>query len=106
MDFGAGPYSNRKLSVSIQLADPADYDGGSLEFAVAATDPMLRSFRTCPISLPASEGVNNVLRNHTWVVRMSGRSLNCWDRSVAIDFRPCSGLARRMFFVLLAKSNN
>lgn len=64
MDLGTGPYSNRKLSVSIQLADPANYDGGNLEFTVAATGPMLRSFGTCPISLPASEGVSNVLKNH------------------------------------------
>lgn len=31
MDFG-GSRENRKLSVTVQLTDPADYDGGDLEF--------------------------------------------------------------------------
>jgi PKHD-type hydroxylase len=31
-DLGAGGMSNRKLSVSVQLSDPNDYDGGELEF--------------------------------------------------------------------------
>jgi PKHD-type hydroxylase len=32
MDLGAGRNSNRKLSMSIQLSDPDDYEGGELEF--------------------------------------------------------------------------
>lgn len=43
MDLGTGRYSNRKLSLSVQLSDPTEYDGGNLEFAVASTDPMPRS---------------------------------------------------------------
>ncbi len=32
LDIGQGEASNRKLSISIQLSQPADYDGGELEF--------------------------------------------------------------------------
>ena len=34
MDVGGEDSSTRKLSVSVQLSDPADYDGGELEFMV------------------------------------------------------------------------
>ena len=33
MDLGTADTSTRKLSMSIQLSDPEDYDGGDLEFA-------------------------------------------------------------------------
>ena len=33
VDCGYGPASNRKISISVQLSDPADYEGGGLEFA-------------------------------------------------------------------------
>jgi len=32
MDWGPGSSVERKLSISIQLSDPADYEGGDLEF--------------------------------------------------------------------------
>lgn len=32
MDFGAGPFIKRKLSVVLQLTDPAKYEGGNLQF--------------------------------------------------------------------------
>lgn len=34
MDFGSGDISNRKLSITIQLSDPTDYDGGNLQFMI------------------------------------------------------------------------
>ncbi|MGB0178111.1 MAG: 2OG-Fe(II) oxygenase, partial [Owenweeksia sp.] len=34
MDFGAGEISHRKLSMTVQLSDPADYEGGDLEFMI------------------------------------------------------------------------
>lgn len=34
MDFGRGEISHRKLSVTAQLSDPADYEGGDLEFMI------------------------------------------------------------------------
>ena len=32
MDFGAGEISARKLSITVQLSDPDDYEGGDLQF--------------------------------------------------------------------------
>ncbi|MDQ3617968.1 MAG: 2OG-Fe(II) oxygenase [Pseudomonadota bacterium] len=32
VDLGTGGASNRKLSISVQLSDPAEYEGGDLEF--------------------------------------------------------------------------
>jgi PKHD-type hydroxylase len=32
LDFGAGEISDRKLSISMQLSDPDEYEGGDLQF--------------------------------------------------------------------------
>ena len=42
-DLGAGSTSLRKLSLTIQLSDPADYDGGELQFHGAADLPVARA---------------------------------------------------------------
>ncbi|HEU4719648.1 MAG TPA: 2OG-Fe(II) oxygenase [Bacteroidia bacterium] len=34
MDFGAGDISNRKLSITVQLSDPDEYEGGDLQFMI------------------------------------------------------------------------
>lgn len=34
MDFGAGDISNRKLSISVQLSDSNEYEGGDLQFMI------------------------------------------------------------------------
>lgn len=34
MDFGAGDISNRKLSITVQLSDPSEYEGGELQFMI------------------------------------------------------------------------
>lgn len=34
LDLGPGPGARRKLSITLQLSDPSDYDGGDLEFRV------------------------------------------------------------------------
>lgn len=34
LDFGAGGISSRKLSMTIQLSDPDDYEGGDLQFMI------------------------------------------------------------------------
>ena len=31
-DHGAGPHTIRKLSITVQLSDPGDYEGGNMEF--------------------------------------------------------------------------
>lgn len=34
MDYGAGDISNRKLSISVQLSGPDEYEGGDLQFMI------------------------------------------------------------------------
>lgn len=34
MDFGPGAISNRKLSITVQLSDPDEYEGGELQFMI------------------------------------------------------------------------
>lgn len=34
LDFGAGEISARKLSITVQLSDPKDYEGGNLQFMI------------------------------------------------------------------------
>ena len=34
MDFGVGDVSNRKLSITVQLSDPDEYEGGDLQFMI------------------------------------------------------------------------
>ena len=34
LDFGAGDISVRKLSITVQLSDPNDYEGGDLQFMI------------------------------------------------------------------------
>ncbi len=34
MDFGPGEISNRKLSLTVQLSDPEEYEGGMLQFMI------------------------------------------------------------------------
>lgn len=34
MDFGAGDISNRKLSITVQLSDTNEYEGGDLQFMI------------------------------------------------------------------------
>ena len=43
LDIGPGVYSSRKLSLSVQLSDPADYEGGELEFLTATSELSPRS---------------------------------------------------------------
>jgi PKHD-type hydroxylase len=38
IDLGTGRFSRRKLSLSVQLTDPADYEGGDLEFHMSGLD--------------------------------------------------------------------
>lgn len=34
MDYGGGPASTRKLSISVQLSDQSEYEGGDLQFMI------------------------------------------------------------------------
>ena len=43
LDMAERTTSTRKLSISVQLSDPADYEGGGLEFMLAGEIPFSRS---------------------------------------------------------------
>lgn len=40
MDMGRFPYSHRKVSITVQLSDPDDYEGGDLEIWTGGVDPI------------------------------------------------------------------
>ena len=46
MDYGSGDISNRKLSISVQLSDPGEYEGGDLQFMINHK----------PVSAPKTKG--------------------------------------------------
>jgi PKHD-type hydroxylase len=61
IDLGPGRYSLRKLSMSVQLSDPEDYDGGDLEFMASdeagirtrgsmIVFPSFLEHRVCPVT--------------------------------------------------------
>jgi PKHD-type hydroxylase len=73
VDCGEGISSTRKISLSVQLSDPADYDGGGLEFRTRGELPMSR-LQGSIVAFPSfvSHCVSNVTRGTrrslvTWV---------------------------------------
>jgi PKHD-type hydroxylase len=62
IDCGEGPTSTRKISLSVQLSDPSEYEGGGLEFAAhgelrgarrlgtAVTFPAFLHHRVAPVN--------------------------------------------------------
>jgi len=67
MDIGKGSLSTRKLSVSLQLSDPADYEGGDLELQYREGGPASRAIGTV-IVFPSylSHRVTPVTRGERW----------------------------------------
>jgi PKHD-type hydroxylase len=54
MDLGArGSFAMRKISVSVQLNDPAEYDGGGLEVSIGTTNAIARKDKGAAILFPA-----------------------------------------------------
>jgi PKHD-type hydroxylase len=72
VDCGEGISSTRKISFSVQLSDPADYDGGGLEFRTRGEIPMSR-LQGSIVAFPSfvSHCVTNVTRG-------TRRSLVAW----------------------------
>jgi PKHD-type hydroxylase len=73
-DFGQGPVSNRKLSISVQLDDPSEYTGGKLQFIGLPDNEasfkkgsltIFPSFMTHRVT-PVTEGVRHSLVS--WIV--------------------------------------
>lgn len=76
MDWGPGANVERKLSLSIQLSDPAEYEGGDLEFMNGAVNDedrrMMRSIGTA-ILFPSF-----IQHRVTPIVRGCRKSLVVW----------------------------
>lgn len=68
LDLGPGPATLRKLSLSIQLSDPASYDGGDLEFT-DVVGPISRD-RGAAVVFPSylRHRVTTVSRGERWSV--------------------------------------
>jgi PKHD-type hydroxylase len=66
-DTGLGILSMRKISLSIQLSDPQDYDGGALEFSNVGEASLSRALGTA-IAFPShfSHRVTPVTRGERW----------------------------------------
>jgi PKHD-type hydroxylase len=66
-DSGAGILSRRKISLSIQLSEPADYEGGALEFSGLGEASLARGVGTA-IAFPSffSHRVAPVTRGERW----------------------------------------
>jgi PKHD-type hydroxylase len=71
-DCGMEQTASRKLSLSVQLTDPAEYDGGVLEFLPGGR-PQLGGTRGCVIAFPAF-----LAHRVTPVVRGSRSALVAW----------------------------
>ena len=72
MDLGTGPFSARKLSLSVQLSDPQNYEGGKLEFTSATLQDEAR-LQGAAIIFPAfmTHQVKPVSSGERW-------SMVCW----------------------------
>ena len=66
IDLGPGSFAHRKLSLSVQLSDEADYDGGELEFLVSRD--MAQRARGTLIAFPSflAHRVRPVTRGSRW----------------------------------------
>jgi PKHD-type hydroxylase len=73
MDYGPGQCQTRKLSISIQLSDPKDYEGGNLEFASARVDQEQLRKRGAAIIFPSF-----MLHRVTPIISGKRRSLVAW----------------------------
>ncbi|TDJ34852.1 MAG: 2OG-Fe(II) oxygenase, partial [Gammaproteobacteria bacterium] len=72
MDLGTGPFSARKLTITVQLSDPESYDGGELEFTSANLQDEARR-QGAAVVFPSfmTHRVNPVTRGERW-------SMVCW----------------------------
>jgi PKHD-type hydroxylase len=73
MDIGPHPINHRKVSVTIQLSDPEDYDGGELELWTGAGIQKVEKHKGCAILFPSY-----MLHRITPVTKGTRRSLVLW----------------------------
>lgn len=53
MDLGSGKYSKRKVSITMQLSDPEEYEGGDFEFMIGNETLKLPRKKGCVIVFPS-----------------------------------------------------
>ncbi|WP_405206491.1 2OG-Fe(II) oxygenase [Aquimarina sp. LLG6339-5] len=53
MDIGKGKYSRRKVSITVQLSDPDEYEGGDFEFLIGNEITKLPKKKGCAIVFPS-----------------------------------------------------
>jgi PKHD-type hydroxylase len=53
MDIGKGKFSKRKVSITIQLSDPDEYEGGDFEFLIGNEITKLPRKKGCAIVFPS-----------------------------------------------------
>jgi PKHD-type hydroxylase len=73
MDIGPHPINHRKVSITIQLSSPEDYDGGELELWTGAGIQNVEKHKGCAILFPSY-----MLHRITPVTRGVRKSLVLW----------------------------
>lgn len=73
MDIGPHPINHRKVSVTIQLSNPEDYDGGELELWTGAGIQKVEKHKGCAILFPSY-----MLHRITPVTKGVRKSLVLW----------------------------
>lgn len=73
MDIGPAPINHRKVSITIQLSDPDDYEGGELELWTGAGIQNVEKHKGCAILFPSY-----MLHRITPVTKGIRKSLVLW----------------------------
>lgn len=73
MDIGPHPINHRKISITIQLSDPEDYEGGELELWTGSGIEKVEKHKGCVILFPSY-----MLHRITPVTKGTRRSLVLW----------------------------
>jgi PKHD-type hydroxylase len=73
MDIGQSPINHRKVSITIQLSDPEDYDGGELEIWTGTGIQKVEKHKGCAILFPSY-----MLHRITPVTKGTRKSLVLW----------------------------
>lgn len=72
-DHGGGPHTIRKLSITVQLSDPGDYEGGNMEFLHSPDLEVAYRSRGTAVVFPSY-----VMHRVTPIARGVRRSLVAW----------------------------
>jgi PKHD-type hydroxylase len=73
MDIGPHPINHRKISITIQLSDPDEYEGGDLELWAGVGQVKAPRFQGCAVLFPSY-----ILHRVTPVITGTRKSLVLW----------------------------